>query len=691
MNRNVWMFCTILLFLLPMQIVAADKSDLEGEWTLIPGKSTEIDLYGDLSIKIQSENDNVILVHTWGRGSRSFKDSLYLKIDGAMAEIPIHDRVFATNVFMGLSMAVGEKRQFSASWDQKTKILKIIERFPVQGSQGTTEISATHTYELSKDQELLLYKINRSTRPSGPEIKYVLKRAGAKTAYFMNLEDEWTIDGKLPEQAFLISLQGLANQGGPRLYFVYPEKWDFRFTPDVLSFLKNERNYTFTQLRTAEQALKTLKEFVKGYVVWDKAVRTSLIVAFTVAGLEQAVVISEEIIPMVEKENLKMIADFRGKFAGQPDFQIYSWAHDQYWHRCSKEYIVWMGGEHGNIMKPGVADWGIYKKAFFNDLSTKESDAEEYGLAKKLLSEMKPMSFVFGWHSYKKDKERDHVKLTSSYALRVEGLHTLPNMSFSSQVPPSPGFQFKNNHNLVPGKKYNPKKKVYLSCIQTDCLGLGAWNQPGRGEVPYAWEVTMNWVWLAPAMMEFFYSQATQNDYFIGALSGPGYMYPKAIPQKYLPQLIVKARELMETLDLNVFEIMDYSEGATVEGNTELTKQVVAEYYKGMPEAIGFVNGYAPSFTFTTKDGRPLISFDYYLSPDRPEADAAADLIELSSVNKKRPYFLLMHVRQWSDIKRVKRILDKLPENFEVVPLDIFLKMAGEAPTFEERFLRREK
>ncbi|MCU0643997.1 MAG: hypothetical protein MUC94_07015 [bacterium] len=689
MNRNVWIFYAILIILLPLHLIAADKTDLDGEWKLIPEKSTDIDLWGDLSLKIQVNETNVIIVQTWGRGTRAYQDSLFLQLDGAMTEIPIDDRIFPSNVFMGFSMPIGEKRQLKASWEQNRTILKVTESYNVRSSQGKMPMIATHTYALSKDQEVLLYKIQRSTRSAGPEVKYVLKRAGAKMAYYMNLEDDWAIDGKLPDQAFLISLQGLANQGAPRLYFVYPEKWDFRFTPDVFKFLKNDRNYTFTQLRTAAQALKTLKDFVKGYVVWDKSVRTSLIVAFTVAGLEQAVVISKDMIPMVEQENLTMIEDFRGKFVGQSDFQIYSWAYDQYWNRCSKEYIVWMGGEHGNIMKPGVADWGITKKAFFNDLSTKESDAEEYGLANKLLSEMKPMSFVFGWHSYKKDKERDHVKLTSSYALRVEGLHTLPNMSFSSQILPSPGFEFKNNHNLIPGKKYSPKKKTYISCIQTDCLGLGAWNQPGRGEMPYAWEVTMNWVWLAPAMMEFFYSQATPNDYFIGALSGPGYMYPKAIPQQFFPQLISKARELMETLDLNVFEIMDYSEGATVEGNTELTKQVVAEYYKGMPDAIGFVNGYAPSFTFAAKEGRPLISYDYYLSPERPEADAVADLIELANVNKKRPYFLLMHVRQWSDIKRVKGILDKLPKDFEIVPLDIFLKMAGTIPTFEERFLER--
>jgi hypothetical protein len=48
-----------------------------------------------------------------------------------------------------------------------------------------------------------------------------------------------------------------------------------------------------------------------------------------------------------------------------------------------------------------------------------------------------------------------------------------------------------------------------------------------------------------------------------------------------------------------------------------------------------------------------------------------------------------VHVREWSDVRRVKGILDRLGAGFEVVPLDLFLAMAGEKPTFEERFLQR--
>jgi len=138
----------------------------------------------------------------------------------------------------------------------------------------------------------------------------------------------------------------------------------------------------------------------------------------------------------------------------------------------------------------------------------------------------------------------------------------------------------------------------------------------------------------------------------------------------------------MERIDLRVFEIMDYSEGNRYWGNIDLTKEVVDTYYEGMPDAIGFVNGYGPAHTNDLRDGRPLISYDYYLSPTRPEPDAVDDLKELIALNSKRPYFLLMHVRESSDIARVKNILDKLGPEAEVVPLDVFLKMAATNPTF---------
>jgi hypothetical protein len=691
MSRKVRILPALVIVLLfPTFGLAQGSTGFDGKWVLIPEMSQEIGLYEALSIDIQQRASSVLIIQKWGT-SRSFTDSLALKVGGAVNDIQVRDRVWPSNVFMGLSMPVGSTRQIKAMWEKNGKVLKLEESYRIRGSQGLSPVSAVHSYELSDDKEILTYAIERSTRKTGPPLRFVLKRAGTKEAYFMRIEDDWRIQGKLPVQAFLISLQGLANTDAPRLYFIYPDTWPFTYTRSVFDFYRENRFFTFTELRTTEAALEAFKRFARGYVIWDKSVRTTLIVAFTIAGVERAVVVSEEMIPMVERAGLKAVADLRGIFTGRTDAQIYVWAYDHYRKHCSKDLIIWMGGEAGNVMKPGVADWGIAKHAFFTDLSSRATDTIEYRLARKILGEMNPMSMVMGWHSYAKDLEREHVTLTSSFGFRVEGLNTLPNVSFSSQVPPSPGFRYRNNHYLVPGKDYAPQKKVYISCIQTDGIGLGAWLKPGRGEIPYAWEVTMNYLWMAPSMLEYFYTMATPNDFFIGCLSGPGYLYPKAVPPKLLPALVAKAEEQMDALDLNVFEIMDYSQGATVEGNTELTNQVVDAYYKGMPNAIGFVNGYAPSFTFTVRDGRPLISYDYYLSPTRPEADAVADLEELARINGKRPYFLLVHVRESSDVKRVKEILEKLGPDFELVPLDVFLTMAGKEPTFQERFLEPQR
>ena len=673
-----------LIMLLYPCATRADSGTLDGKWELISDKSTDIDLYGTLSVDIRTQGADLTIIRTWGSG-RSYRDSITLPVGGTVTNVPVTNRVFPSNVFMGFMMPVGTFREVRAFRENGNGI-RLEESFHLRGSQGETDVNATNLFTLSPGGETLSYEIKRSTRTSGPPVKFVLKRAGSAAGYVIRLEDNWEIAGKIPLQAFMISLQGVANKNGPLVYLLYPDNWPFTYVQSVFDYYKEKRNYSFRELKTAEEAIGALGKYVKGYVVWDRNVRSSLTVAFTVAGLESAVVVSEEMIPLVEKAGLKPVEDFRGKFTGWNDTKIYTWAYGKYWNRCSKEFIIWLGGDSGPVMKPAVADWGIFKGAFFSDLSCRVTDTTEYALSGKLLSEMKPMSLVMGWHSYGKDLEREFVKLTSSFGHRVIGLHTLPNLSFSAQTPASPGFRFTNNHHLKPGETPVSEKKVYVTCIQTDGMGLGAWLKPGRGEIPYAWEVETNYTWMAPAMAEYFYSMATPNDFLIGCLSGPGYIYPKAVPPALLKKLIAMSREQMKILDLNVFETMDYSEGATVEGNSDLPKSIVDMYYEGMPDAIGFVNGYTPSYTFAVKDGRPFISYDYYLSPERPEADAVADLKELARVNSKRPYFELLHIRESSDVKRVKGILDKLGPEFEVVPLDVFLAMAGKDPTFRERF-----
>jgi hypothetical protein len=507
-------------------------------------------------------------------------------------------------------------------------------------------------------------------------------------AWVYTLGETFTMSADLPLNATMISLQGLANTDAPRLYLDYPKNWAWRDLAPLRDFIAERHGVPFERLDSADAALAALKEHVRGYVVWDKEVRTSLIVAFTVCGLERALVINEDQIPFAEKHGLKMLVDLRGEFRGKPDHEIFQIAFDRWWDRCSRDYVFWLGGVHGEAMEPGIADFGIRQRGFFTDLSANPVDVEELALHRRILRDMKPTAIVMGWHSYKKDTEGQHVTLVSNHGLRVEGLNTLPNISFTSWIPTTPGFRFENNHDVAPDEKLQAEKKVYLSLVQTDSMGIGAWVLPGRGKLPYAWQVLMSWSRINPIALQYFYEQRTPNDYFIGGLSGPGYMYPKAIPVDKFPGLMAEARAMMETLDLRVFEIMDYSEGNRHVGNTELPKDLVDRYYREFPDVIGFVNGYGAARTFDLRDGRPMLSYDYYLDVARPEADAAADLEELIALNRDRPYFLLVHVRESSSIERVSNILARVASPVEVVPLDRFLKLAASAKTWRTRHQR---
>jgi hypothetical protein len=426
--------------------------------------------------------------------------------------------------------------------------------------------------------------------------------------------------------------------------------------------------------------------FAKGYVIWDPAVMPTLNVAFTVAGLEDALVVTAALVPLAEQRGLKQIDDLRGRYTGQTDVQIYADARARYWARCSRDKLMLMGGHTGAIRIPGMADWGVREKMFFHDLSANPLHAEELAMEKQFLSELNPGGTIFGWHSYGKDTEEQHTTLISTYGLKMEGLQSLPNLSFNCQFTFTPGFKFTNHHHVARDAKLVAEPKVYLSFVQSDGIGIGVWTKPGRGRMPLAWGAIMGWVKFSPAALEYFHESATPSDYFIGGLSGPAYMYPNHIPAARFGPLMQEANELMAVLDERVFEIMDNSAADGNLGNADLTPETVDRYYAAFPDVLGFINGYGPARTRDLRDTRPFLSYDYYIDPRRPREEVAADLNELIALNAKRPYFLLVHVRESNDVNSLVEVIKQLAGPVEVVPLDVFMKLAASNKTYVTRF-----
>ncbi len=512
------------------------------------------------------------------------------------------------------------------------------------------------------------------------------KKEPIKNAYSMRFDLDWEVASGLPEKAMLVSLQGLANREEAQLYIIHPPDFQWEITEPLFDFYKRKHGVSYTEIKTVDAALERFKSAAKGYVVWDTEVGPSLNVAFTIAGLEDGVVVTEALIPIVQKHGLRPIDDLRGRYTGQSHAEIYSDAIERYWHRCNRDKIMLMGGHRGRVMMPAMADWGIRERMFFHELSADPEEADELVLNRQLLEDLNVGATVFGWHPYGKDTEEQSTMLLSMYGIKMEGLHNLPNLSYNCQFDFTPGFRFTNNHQVAKDAVLIAEGKVYITFVQSDSVGIGVWTKPGRGKLPFAWQVTMNWTKFSPAALEYFHESATPNDYFIGGLSGPGYMYPNNIPKDRFPVLMEEAKQLMAVLDEHVMEIMDNSAADGNVGNADLFEETVDAYYEAFPDVLGFINGYGPARTRDLRDSRPMISYDYYIDPKRPRDEVTADLNELITLNSKRPYFLAVHVRESNDVNSLVTVVENLEGPVEVVALDRFLKLAASNKTYETRF-----
>ena len=661
------------------------------------------------------------------------------------------------NVFLGVEYDVASPRRVAVVASNAT-FLEIAETTSLLSSQTSTDFTVSHVFSLSED-ESLRYQIqsqhesldidltyNYPSQDSQPhsqqhsqqvlptemlaslELPQVRPKfvppptaaaaaaapaAGdapttddAPTAFNLNVEDAWHLnDPNFQANAMAISLQGLSNRYGANLYLTYPANWTFSYTAGVRDFVESNQYATFIDLKTPNDALSKLSRFVKSYVVWDEQVRDTLVVAFTVAGIEDAIVVTSDMVPSIIQQHpeLIMAANFSGRFRQNTSVEIYQWAFDKYKEDTNSSMLVWMGGVCPDKMQPGVGDFGVSRKAFFVELDTiDDSSNPEYPLASKIVSTLTDIEetgappIVCGWHSYCSDYEHTFTTLVSKNGGRVHGLAENPNLSFMSQLSLPPGYVFHNQKSptLTPERRKKLTSKVLIALVQTDGLGLGAWAKGGRGTLPYVWEVTLPDLEIQPVLLQMFYEQATKNDTFVGALGGPGYTYPKAVPKELLPSRLEFAQRSMDTLDLSHFVIFDASDTHgehTVTGNTCLDREdVVDTYFKSMNRTVGFFNGYAPSFTFkheqTEGTNRSLISFDYYLDPERSVDEAVNDLNALAALNAVRPYYLAIHVREFSTIGKVVDIVNLLDsETFEITPADEFFEMANENPTWKDK------
>jgi len=416
-----------------------------------------------------------------------------------------------------------------------------------------------------------------------------------ETLYLYTLLHDGTPES-YDESVAVACLQGLINRAEPAVYALSGKESRPQYWLDVLS-----REGRWLQGRKAEHLaeLTALVDLargrVQGVVIWDPEVPATLNVATSIAGVEDALVLSPEYADRyLARWRLPVLRDLRGRFrgdeTGSAKNDAYRFAIREYLSvgACSAHLLclyedAFLTRARGDLGYVLTRDWAVRNRAFVFDLSPwgdeppgddpgqrLGTDLETYRmiLAETLRqSAGKQMTELSGFFSFAKysnvpghtsrhdpvPTEWETVWLISPYNCYQNTVASdCFNQSFHSWAPRRPLRQRR------PKEAPPVADKTYLCILMADydsATPLYAflpdhWEDPGRGRIPLLWGINPNLLETYPDLIAYFYATATENDYFGSDASAAGYMNPNRIAPEYMPLFVRHNQRFFQEADM---------------------------------------------------------------------------------------------------------------------------------------------
>ncbi|WP_165226604.1 GxGYxYP domain-containing protein [Aquisphaera insulae] len=396
------------------------------------------------------------------------------------------------------------------------------------------------------------------------------------------------------------SIQGIVNRRGPKLYVLSaanprPKYWLDLFRKDG-GWLAGRR---LEEASGLDALVKLAGDDLRGAVIWDPNVPATVNVATTIAGVEDAVVLSPELAAAnLSRWKLKVIRDLRGMFDGKETGSrkndAYRWAIREYLApgKCSNHRlfldedaaVTRAAGKIGDVV---TRDWAVANRAFVLDLSpwgdeppaddtsqTLGTDLETYRMILETVfrnaggKELTELSGFFAFHKYSNvpghpsahdpvPTEWETVWLISpynGYQNTVTG--DCFNQSLHSQAPRKPLRQ----QPAASGKPLSLSNTSYLAFFMADYDSTmplyeilpPRWDAPERGKLPLAWGINPNLLETYPDIIAHYYATATPNDTFTSDASAAGYMNPNRIRPDQLPLFVEHNRRLFREAGMTI-------------------------------------------------------------------------------------------------------------------------------------------
>ena len=316
------------------------------------------------------------------------------------------------------------------------------------------------------------------------------------------------------ERVMFCTLQGLVNRTRPRILL-------YNHNEEPKATWPNAHNLRLSNVTSSRpySLVKTYKDEINGLVLYstEKSVHYANL-AVTIAGLDRLLPVTAEIQAKLVSNGMDfpVVVDLTSLTMTTTE-EIYDYLYNNYWSRCNHRLLI---NERPNI--PYVHDIGVACGSACIYLDPRTSS--ERTVLDKFLNVMKRgRDFVLGWW----EEERSGVGETTKYGLSTVPADFFENASIYSAV------SKKIKIRPVP-KRPKVENKVYAAIYISDgdniqyCQHAMAkiFEQSGRGQMPMNWTISPALADISPAMLNYYYNKASDNDCFVCGPSGMGYAMP---------------------------------------------------------------------------------------------------------------------------------------------------------------------
>lgn len=342
------------------------------------------------------------------------------------------------------------------------------------------------------------------------------------------------LDFDSSEHYILSSIKGIMNENGSNLYVIDDSSSNEWFT------ILNNTPYIGTEepVSTIFDVIDLYEDNITGVILFNGTDAAEANIATSLAGVYNALMVPNDyystcfIDPLPIQLNLTDI--FKEKTTR---LEKYQYAYNNYFSLCNQSALALFPGSASRHLRSFLVANNIFTLWQPLYVYTEVADPplypdplEERLFFEKILDETAENIPIYGYMWPDGANEGEVIKLISAANKHLIPSDWISNLAFHSGMKLPEGYSFSQDRSADP---IPLEDKIYVTGLWSDGDNIQyvqnfmrsvLWNSDTpHGLVPTGWTINPQLYSLAPYVAKYFYDSATENDYFVGGLSGVGY------------------------------------------------------------------------------------------------------------------------------------------------------------------------